>query len=324
MPMKHWTKVGIMLTDWCNAQCSSCYLCCNPSRNNWISACDALKIWRELEEISPHGCKVHLTGGEPFGNYALLLEVVRRASDEGLGQTDKVETNGFWAADQQIVKKRIGELDAAGMKLFAVSCDPYHQQYIPIETLRLLVRTAEELITPHRVQVRWRDYLEMGTNTNTLEEPQRARLYLDWINKGRDRISGRAADMLSPYMEKHPPETFIGQDCREPLLKSGNIHVTPTGVVLPGVCSGLCLGNALQEHAGNIWARVYKEHNDRPILGTLVNQGPAGLLDMAQKAGFRPDPLGYAGKCHLCWDIKKYFAKNRMYANELCPVLAIV
>jgi len=324
MPVKYWKKVGIMLTDWCNASCSSCYLYCNPSRNNWMSAADAIRVWQELREISPHGCKVHLTGGEPFGNYELLLKITQEATAKGLGQTDKIETNGFWAANADIVRKRITELDAAGMRLLAVSCDPYHQQFVPMKTVRLLVRTAEEIITPQRVQVRWRDYLEMGCDTNLLEEPQRDRLYMDWIKKDRDRISGRAADVLSSYMEKYPPETFAGQDCRDSLLKSGNIHVSPTGVVLPGVCSGLCLGNALQEHVGDIWSRVYKSHNDMPILGTLANSGPFGLLDIAKKTGFRSDPLGYAGKCHLCWEIKKYFAQNHMFENELCPVLAIL
>ena len=43
------------------------------------------QIWEGLIEGSPHGCRIHLTGGEPFGGFELLLEICRSARRKGLG-----------------------------------------------------------------------------------------------------------------------------------------------------------------------------------------------------------------------------------------------
>jgi hypothetical protein len=44
------------------------------------------------------------------------------------------------------------------------------------------------------------------------------------------------------------------------------------------------------------------------------------LLPLAESAGFVPR-AGYAGKCHLCWDIRRWLALEKgLYTNELGPI----
>ncbi|MCD4824521.1 MAG: radical SAM protein, partial [Phycisphaerae bacterium] len=93
MPVKYWSFAGICITDWCSAACASCYMHCSPQRNSWMSPADALRIWEQLQSACPHGCRVHLTGGEPFGDWPRLIEIARGAHARKLGPLEKVETN---------------------------------------------------------------------------------------------------------------------------------------------------------------------------------------------------------------------------------------
>ena len=108
MPVKYWSFAGIMLTYWCSARCRCCYLCCSPDRHERMTAEQAVEVWRQLRAASPHGCRVHLTGGEPFGDWELLIDVCRRAAREGLQPLEKVETNAFWATEEKLAPAGAG------------------------------------------------------------------------------------------------------------------------------------------------------------------------------------------------------------------------
>lgn len=319
MPVKYWSKAGIMLSYWCNASCQSCYLSCGPEHKYWASADDVLGVWRELEQVSPHGCAVHITGGEPFGNWPLLIEVARRARDEGIGTLEKVETNGFWATDYKTVHERIRQLDTAGMLKLSISCDPYHQQFVPIERVRMLVEVAEKLLSPSRVQVRWLDYLKEGGDTDKLTDVQRKELFTEWMGKHRDRFTGRAGSLLAGNLQRQPVSSFIDQPCNEVLLRGRHVHVDPLGNIIPGVCAGVCLGNAFEKPVREIWADLFNNYKSRPVLSALSHHGPYGLFELAVEEGFEPHPEGYADKCHLCWNVKCFLRKKGKFADELKP-----
>ena len=77
MAVKYWTFAGLLLTDRCPARCAVCYLNLSGEEHACMAPGTALRIWRELQEASPHGCRVHLTGGEPFARWPLLIAVAR-------------------------------------------------------------------------------------------------------------------------------------------------------------------------------------------------------------------------------------------------------
>jgi hypothetical protein len=41
-------------------------------------------------------------------------------------------------------------------------------------------------------------------------------------------------------------------------------------------------------------------------------------LPEAVASGYSPK-AAYAGKCHLCWDIRRYFSMQGIYRQELSP-----
>ena len=318
MPVKYWSSAGLMLTTWCNASCASCYVCSSPARGRWLGVEQALGIWRGLVEASPHGCRVHLTGGEPFGDWPRLIELCRRARAEGLGPLQKVETNAFWATEARVVRDRLGALDAAGMARLVISADPYHQQFVPIERCRLAGAVAEDVLGDARVQVRWRDWLADGRDTDSLGEGERCELFARYAAAGRDRLTGRAADTLGRLLPGRPAGDFAVSPCHEPLLRSRHVHVDPAGWVMPGTSAGIVLGSAARRSISGIWRRVAADYARRPIVGRLAEGGPLRLLGEARETGFRPRD-GYAGTCHLCWEIRRHLARQGLHSAELQP-----
>jgi len=333
MPVKYWSFAGLMLTYWCNARCASCYLCCSPTRREEMSVAQALGYWAGLAEASPHGCRMHLSGGEPFGNWPRLIDLCLRAQHAGItarAPLVKVETNAFWATDESIVRDRLVQLDRAGMGKLSISADPYHQQFVPIANCRLAARVAAEILGPDRVQVRWRDWLEDGFDTDSLSDAERGGLFVSYAAKGKDRFNGRAAEVLagaviansSGPMQRKSPDKFVDNPCRHALLRSRHVHVDASGLVMPGTCAGIVLGDASKEPVSRIWARLDDDHDAREIVGTLSREGPAGLLRLAEENGYewRKDcPTGYVGKCHLCWSVRRFLSVSGKHHAELGP-----
>ena len=318
MPVKHWSFAGLMLTTWCSARCASCYLCCGPDRREEMTVDQALGVWRSLQDACPHGCRVHISGGEPFGDWPRLIELARRAKAQGLGPLQKVETNAFWADDADVVRRRVEALDAAGMGKLVISTDPYHQAFVPITKARLTAKVAGEVLGPSRVQVRWRDWLTGGFDTAGMDQPAWQALVARYAARGRDRFCGRAARELTVGLQLKCLDEFADEPCRLALLRSRHVHVDPSGCVMPGTCAGLVVGRVGPESIAAIWQRLNADNADRPVLGTLAKSGPVALAAMARAAGFTPQD-GYAGKCHLCWDARRWLAGKGLYADELGP-----
>jgi hypothetical protein len=323
----------------------------------------AMAIWRGLAEASPHGCRVHLSGGEPFGDWERLIELCRRAHDEGFfggkGPLASIETNAFWAMDEHVVRERITELDRAGMGKLVISADPYHQQFVPIQRCLMAARVATSILGEPRVQVRWRDCLAEEERHGDAEtpscgeeeerhgggdvqelttcDPVSEQVFAEYVKKGRERLNGRAADMLAKYLPLKKIVYFadnqLTKSCYTPLLRSRHVHVDPGGLVMPGTCSGIILGLVRQQTAildmKNIWRRLYEDFSvtalgapdgdsQRPIVSMLTLAGPCGLLDEARRLGFRP-AVGYASKCHLCWELRRFFVRLGIHSDELGP-----
>jgi hypothetical protein len=279
-----------------------------------------LDIWRQLTEFSPHGCRVHLTGGEPFGDWDHLLELAQRASAERIGPLQKVETNAFWATDASILRERISALAEAGMETFCISADPYHQQFVPIARARLAADVAKDLLGEQRVQVRWEDWLADGQDTAGMPPAERAALFARYAADGRDRLNGRAAVALADLTERKHWQDFADVHCRETLLRGKQVHVGPGGLILPGTCAGIVLGRVEgPTGVADAWNALNEDHAGRGVVGVLAETGPAGLADRAVAKGFVPDRRGYAGKCHLCWDVRRFLAGTGEFPDELGP-----
>jgi len=315
MPLE---AAGLLLTDWCPALCRHCYVCAGPDRSAWMPADAAAGHLEALARLGVPAGGVHVGGGEPFGHFDLLLAVVRAARQAGLAGIGYVETNGYWATSAEVVRERLAALAQAGMMQLSISADPYHQEFVRPERVRLLYEVACDVLGPRGVRARRWKWLQQPQDVAAMPEKDQEALFAKFLARYPERMSGRAAECLAPLVERRTAEDLPGDGCREALLESRHVHVDPRGWVFPGTCAGIVLGRATAGSPLDVLLAQW-EPAGSPILAHLVEGGPKGLLPSAARTGFEPDPKGYAGKCHLCWSVRSHLVRAEAGGSELAP-----
>jgi MoaA/NifB/PqqE/SkfB family radical SAM enzyme len=313
---KVWRSTGLLLTYKCNARCEFCYYNCSPQQDGLMPVEMAINAWRSLKELAGNSAKIHITGGEPFLYWDRLVEILREAKQNKLTPADMIETNGFWANDEEIIKDRLKTLDELGMNRLKISCDPFHQEYVDIETVRRLAKTAKELLEPNRVMVRWEKYLENPVDMKSAIAAERDKHYVETLKDYPCRFTGRAAGHIADLVAKEMIEEISKEKCSDAFLGAKGVHIDPYGNVFSGTCSGIIIGNVSRMPLAEIW-RNWRPSNDK-VIETLFNSGPAGLLSEAVKTGYKPAER-YAGKCHLCTSIRQFFFDKGLYKSTIGP-----
>ncbi|MHC4206585.1 MAG: radical SAM protein [Planctomycetota bacterium] len=304
---KLWRSAGFMLTYKCNCACEFCYYNCDPEKGGLMPVDTVINVLQSLKILAGDGAKIHFTGGEPFLYWEHLLEILDQAQKQNLGKVDLIETNGFWATSDKIVKQRLKKLDELGMNRFKVSTDPFHQQYVDIEPVHRLAEIAVEILGPKRVLVRWQKYLDNPVDMKNLSQDGLEQQYINAIKDYPCRFTGRAAGKLAELLASKSVENFAEMNCKSDFLGAKGVHIDPFGNVFSGTCSGIIVGNINQTPLEDIWKRFDPQRKD--LIGTLIKKGPYGLLAEAEKQGYRRKE-SYAGKCHLCTSIRQFFCDN--------------
>ena len=311
---KIWRNAGLLLTYKCNAKCEFCYYNCSPEQDGLMPVDMAINAWRSLKELAGDSAKVHITGGEPFLYWDKLVEILREAKKQNFGPVDMIETNGFWAVDEKIVKERLKILDELGMSRLKISCDPFHQEYVDIELVRRLAKTAKEVLGDTRVLVRWEKYLDKPVEMKNISADERNKQYVEALKDYPCRFTGRAAGAIAELVVSKTVEQIAIRNCSSVFLDAKGVHIDPYGNIFSGTCSGIIVGNIAKRPLAEIWQN-WQPSNDK-LIETLFNSGPAGLLDEAIKAGYKPAQF-YAGKCHLCTSIRQFFFDKGLYRSVI-------
>ncbi|MBN1764770.1 MAG: radical SAM protein [Sedimentisphaerales bacterium] len=319
---KIWSSAGLMVTYWCSSSCVCCYVYSSPQANEAHTEMTpemAIQCWQDVIELAGPKGKVHLTGGEPFGNYERLRQILQLACEEKLSGLEKIETNAYWCTDENLVRRRLKELKALGLKKLQISTDIYHQEYVPIEKVQMAIKVGREVLGDSGLQVRWRDYLDNPVSVKDLTEIQRKKIFAQVLAIRAERLLGRAADELVSLFPANDYTSFIGSNCRRNLLGARHVHIDGAGNVFIGTCIGIIAGridSKKDQTLSNLWRNFdYRIH---PIISVLVNEGPAGLMEYARSSGYR-DLSGYASKCHLCFDIRRFLFRKGLFTKYLGP-----
>ena len=345
--LQPWHFAGLLTTYWCNARCAFCYLHCGPDRRGARPIDLGVRLWRELEahaaaHIAPAAdavagrvgdaepvraattMRIHVTGGEPFGDWPRLAELLRAARDAGCAPADSIETNAYWATDDGETRARLEVLARLGVRRLAVSCDSYHQEHVPFERVRRCVTIAHEVFGPTGVRVRWWDeYHAMCSGVGVPARPLSGGQGRP-PHYNRDRLSGRAAWNLAPLLPRQPAETFRGQGCGREVLAGGHVHIDPYGHIFPGVCTGIILGRAGGSSPDapsieSLWQNLARHWREHPVLAAVAAGGSFALMQAAESLGFTPDPAGYASKCHLCTAVRQFLFERGHWPEHIGP-----
>ena len=317
---KIWSSAGLMLTYQCPSRCACCYVFSGPdagSSQTEMSVELTLQCWRWVSHLAGDRARVHLTGGEPFCDFGRLRDILQGACEEKLAGLEKIETNAFWCTHQDVIRPKFEELKALGLKKLQISTDIYHQEYVPIDRVRLAARVAREVFGPDGVQIRWRDFLEEPVLVTNMNPDQKAQAFKAALADRPERLLGRAAEELASLFPSRDYDCFAEYNCTSRFLGAQHVHIDGAGNVFSGTCIGIIVGNvATEAKLDELWQNF--DFRDHPIISILAREGPYGLAILAQKEGYRVLP-GYAGKCHLCYEARKFLYRTGKYRAFLGP-----
>jgi hypothetical protein len=308
---KLWRSAGLLLTYRCNAACEFCYYHCTPQKGGLMPVETCMTAWRSLRHLAGDAAKIHLTGGEPFLHWDHLVDVLAEGKRQNLGPVDLVETNGFWAAGEALVRDHLQTLIDLGVRRLKVSVDPFHQEYVDIQRVRLLATIAKEVFGPERVLVRWREHL-----SDCGSQAERDKAYVEAYRAHPFRFTGRAAGRLASLLASQPAEALANANCLGDFLGAKGIHIDPYGNVFSGTCSGIILGNVSETPLEDIWKRFSPQQS--AFIRILCEKGPRGLLEQAESLGYER-LQAYADKCHLCTHVRQFLFEKGQEKSVVGP-----
>jgi hypothetical protein len=317
--------IGLILSYRCLANCAHCIYNCGWGWHDWMAEDEVRTALENAKAVWGKGFQLHLTGGEPFLNFPLLLKATQIAHQ--LNIPVYVETNAGWVKGMGFAEERFQQLRDAGMMAVLVSVSPFHQETIPLEQTLLGISAARSVFGADRVMVYQSEWLPEMTQHGLKEKvPLGRHIEMYGVQQGGLRLwmgfglisGGRAGYRLGEWIPKRPAESFIHDSCREELLFSQHSHIDLYGNFIPGFCGGISLGDW---HALEAVVKGCRMGNHPMVIQELINSGPFALFDMAVKDfGYHPLPKGYAGKCHLCVDVRAHLARQGVFREIFHPL----
>jgi len=280
-------RVGLLLTDRCDAACGHCWFSCGPDRTETMPQATAEKV---IDQSRGLGARwVSFTGGEPFLESRLLLGLVRYASERGL-YTEAV-TNCGWATTPEAAEETLRPLAEAGLTALNMSADDFHQMHIPLERVRNCFNEAKTLgLKPvfmvatrkgSRITASSLSTLMCDPDIQVLGEPRRPNPSALAMEAHFTPV-GRGGTILRDAVEPTEEDTLR---CEAALL---DIGVTPGGDVLP--CCGP-LGCKEDAVLGN----VRSESLERMLVRAWDDDRFTRIRDGFHSGG------GYMSRCHACY-----------------------
>jgi hypothetical protein len=300
---------GLITNYYCSSRCGHCLYGCSPRWKKEYITPEMTETC--LKHILRLGCdSIHIGGGEPLLNPMALKKSLAVFRGLGMG-IDYIETNSSWYKSREEAMTLLTELIDLGVHTLLISISPFHNEFIPfkkVEGVFEACRAAGMRIFPW-VESFLPELRHFSPDTpHSLDEYEAAfgPMYVRSI-PGRYWVTlrGRALLTYLPFIPKSDLPSILkdsGGYCRE-LLDTSHFHVDLEGGYIPGLCSGLRI------EARDLGTVLNKEKY--PHLALLLTKGISGLLDYTVKEhGYKPEKH-YAGKCDLCFQIRRYLAMEK-------------
>ena len=314
---------GVMLSYRCQCGCRHCVYACGPRWKGWMSKEALENLLRGIGQTWVYPRGLHLAGGEAFLNFELLLFGVEKCRELKL-PIEYVETNAGWCLDLETGLEKFRLLKEAGLTSVLISVSPFHAETIPLKRTLAAIKAAEEVFGPGNTVVYMRQFIPLIARfggerpvplKKWLEEfgPEEAgRIFWDGYALIPGGRAGPELGFLAP--RKYEARAFAGENCAREILTSRHAHFDPYGNYIPLFCGGLSLGR-FEDLPSFVRSFDYRK---LPLVKILVEEGPFGLAQFAQRTfGYHPSGL-YAGKCHLCVEVRR-FLQEREDFEELSP-----
>jgi hypothetical protein len=308
---------SLLLTYRCTLACAHCLFNCSPRHpRHFHSVEQGVRYLRMLRTIDR--C-VHIAGGEAMMEYETMLAICREASRHGAAP-HFIESNAAWCTSTAKARSRLTELQAAGVRGFYISDDPFHVSHFPADRYLRCCDIAVEVFGQKNVVAPTLTKADLLERQRIGRDPERLAAF---VRQSPPRMVGRAGEMLSRYLPVRPIEDFAGDDMWEKAPRGMScawefspetmweIHLDPYGNVQ--TCCGVILGNVEQAPLSEQTASGFATGD--PVVTALREDGPVGLLRLAEARGYQREQ--YVQKCHLCWQVRKFL--RSFYPATLGP-----
>jgi hypothetical protein len=314
--------LGIILSYRCKARCKHCLYACGPGWKETMSlddvreAVEATKFWT-------HAFRIHLTGGEPFLDFDLLVQATRIVAERGVPLF--AETDASWCTGQADAREKFAALKNAGMDSILISCSPFQSETIPLNRVATAIKAAFEVFGSRNTTVYLPHCIDQIQAFST-DKPVPLDVYIERYGEERagrmfwDEYGliggGRASYRLGHLTKRSGAEAFQGEHCAAEILFPHHSHFDVYGNHISWFCGGLSVGSwrELPE-----MTKDFHEGKFPSLIRVLVTVGPFGLFQRAEKEyGYVELEEGYTGKCHLCVDLRKHLLPTGGFP-ELSP-----
>lgn len=293
----------------CPIQCRHCGAECSPqarerlTRDEMISFVDQVHAFGRLQLVV-------FTGGEPFLLGRDLLACVEHCAARGLAT--RIVTNAFWARTRSAALRAVRACKEAGLTEINLSCDDYHQEFIPLERIRLANEACRELQLPcligHKVMKGCR--LTPESLEAFLGCPL-ARFRPRQPNPPNDVISTGYTVPIAEDMHLIPDEDILypehDEQWKEPCASVlQRVIITPRKEL--SICCGMIPRKVQEVFFGpldrmSLAEAIVLAHQDL-IVNWLAFEGPYGLMRFIRtKRPELPFRARYVNVCHLCSEI---------------------
>lgn len=136
------TTLAFSFTNQCNAECRICCLSCSPQKNTVLDVALVKSYIQQASEINTIRL-ISFTGGEALLRLKELRECIVYAHQ--LGFEVSLVSNGFWGADYQKGYALMESLRQDGLTKITISADLFHQEYIPVSSVKNAIKICKEL-----------------------------------------------------------------------------------------------------------------------------------------------------------------------------------
>lgn len=297
---------GIMVNYQCTAACRHCLYAGSPTRRaGYISRSVSREVCRLL---SRGGCgSVHIGGGEPFLDFNGLISVIRELRNADISP-EYVETNAYWAGNDDAAEEKLRILRQEGVNTLCISLDLYHVEYVPYEYPLRLARICEKTGMQYFL---WKEQFlpvlsrlpPASPHSSTEMEHQISPDYIaDTARSYGIQLGGRAINIENEYVPLRPVDRLLEDTPCRNLLSTGHFHIDLDACFIPPGCTGLRL--PLAELIAGIPGGKY------PVFEALYSGGIRKLLELAHRYGFVERRDGYPSKCNLCFHIRRYLVRH--------------
>ena len=151
--LQHLTKMEFVVTYACTGACKHCsegdHAACGQVMDPHVAAEAVRRVGRVYDLQT-----VMAFGGEPLLHPCVVCAIMEAAKELNIPRR-QVITNGYFSKDTAVIRRVVDDLFTCGVNDALLSVDAFHQETIPLDTVRVFATAVSERGIPLRLSPAW-------------------------------------------------------------------------------------------------------------------------------------------------------------------------